>query len=140
MAAQLQRRTGRDGDVVLARHAVEAVDHLERLLVAHDAGVGIILAEEPERAGVVRLHVIDYDIIDGAVSDSLADIAEIFGEELLAHTVHHRHLFIRDDIGIVADAARYGPHALKEGGHTVVNTDIKDVVLYLLHLVTYLKR
>ena len=56
--------------VLFARHAIKALYHAEGLLVAHDDDVGIMLLYQADRARMVRLHMVDDEILDGALADN----------------------------------------------------------------------
>ena len=64
MATDAQRVTTLDL-VEACRDAMEATEHIEGLLIPHDLHVGVALTQETDRATVVRLHVIDDQIIHG---------------------------------------------------------------------------
>ena len=100
--------------VFLVAHVVVAAHHVERLLVAHDLCVGIILLDECERAAVVGLHVVDDDVVDRTVADDAAHVVYELREEVYFYCVYERYLLVIDDIGVVAYAERQGPETLKE--------------------------
>lgn len=81
--------------------AVEALDHLQRLGIADDPDVGVEQAQGADGRRVVRLHVIDHEVVDRAVADRLADIFEQTASESLFDGVDQGDLLVCDQICVV---------------------------------------
>ena len=114
--------------------AIEALHHAEGLLVAHKRDVGVILADEFDGTAVVGLHVIDDEIVDGAVANDLLDIPDIRDEEIHLNGIHETHLLIDDEIGVVGHAVGQGPEPLEKILVAVVDTHVIGAFGNLLHI------
>ena len=125
VVSQVERIAVLHLDVLGSAGAVEALYHLERLRVAHEADVGIVAADESQRARVVGLHVVDDEVVHGAVADHAADFLDVFAEEGHVHRINEGHaLRVFDEIGIVRNALRQKPQALEAVLHAVVHSYI----------------
>lgn len=113
-----------DPDIV--RDAVERGEHPRRLRVANERELRKNSQELPDRAGVVRLHVIDDEELGHPVPESLADGGEVGLEGNPLDRVDERGLSVNDGVGVVGDAARQGPEPLEEVGRPVVRPDVED--------------
>ena len=82
---------------------------------------------------MVGFHVIDDDIVNLAVGYYLSDVLKILFKEILSHTVNHCHLFVIDEIGIVAHTFGQRPHGFEKMCGTVVYAYIIDIVVEFLH-------
>lgn len=61
--------------------AVISVEHLKGFGIAHDLHLGVEQAQGFDRRGVVRLHVIDHQVVDRTVFQDRTDIVdELFAE------------------------------------------------------------
>lgn len=76
---------------------------------------------------MVRLHVVDYQVIHLAVADQRRDMVEIVVDELPFDGVDEGDFFIDDEVGIVADSVGNGPNIFKKMGSPVVETHKPDV-------------
>ena len=119
--------------------AVEPFDHGEGLGVADDAHVGVEAPQRLDRRGVVGLHVVDDQIVDGAVADFAADVLEKAVAEVRLDRVDQRDLLADDQVGVVGDARRQRPQRFEAGGRAVVDayvadagSDFRDVHAYVV--------
>ena len=108
--------------------AEELLHHGEGLGRGDDGGLGVGLQEHVDVGGVVRLHVVDHQIVGLAAIQLSADVAQPLLAEVLVHGVHDGHLLVENDVGIIAHAV--GDHILTlEQVHLmVVDADIADII------------
>ena len=74
--------------ILRAAFTIEASHHLERLLVADDLHLRVVLANEGDGTAVVGLHVVDNEVVDGPFADDLTNILQILREEVHLHRIH----------------------------------------------------
>ena len=114
---------------------VEAAQHLEGLLIAYDLELGVALAQQPDGAAVVGLHVVDDEVVEGTVLEDKVELVEEDVAVADVHRVDERGLLVDDQVGIVGDALREAPHVLEERLHPVVDPYVVDRVGDLWYLV-----
>ena len=56
------------------------------------------LAEERQRSRVVRLHVVNHDVVYRAVAEHAAHVGKVFLEEFRAHAVDYGRFFVVDEV------------------------------------------
>ena len=83
-----------DGDVGFGSRTVVTLDHAHRFGVPYQADAGVVLADEADGSGVIRLHVVDDEIVDGAVANDGADFVKVFGEKSHVDGVNQCHGFL----------------------------------------------
>ena len=81
--------------------AVESLEHLQRLGVAHDLDVGVEHAQCAHGRRVVGFHVVDDQVVDLAVADGLADVLCQTAAEALFDGIYQCDLLVGNQIGIV---------------------------------------
>ena len=113
--------------------AVEALHHLERLFVAHNLDVGVVLLDQRDGTAVVGLHVVDDQIVDGAVADDLVNVLDELREEIDLHGVNETNLLIINEIRVVAYAIGQRPQSFEEMLVAVVDAHVVDVACNFLH-------
>ena len=86
---------------LMVGHAIETFHHAERFLVADNLNVGIILLDECDGPAVVRLHVVDDQVVDGTVTDYFVNVLQKLGEEVHFHGVYQGHLVVDHEIRVV---------------------------------------
>ena len=134
MATDTQRIAALDL-VEARRDAMEATEHIEGLLIPHDLHIGVALTQEADRATVVRLHVVDDQIIHGA---ALQDEVELVEEDIRVADVDRideGRLLVYDEVGVVSHARGDRPDVLEALFHAVVHADVVDGVSDLRYLV-----
>ena len=62
---------------------------------------------------MVGFHVIDDEIVDGAVANDFANVGQIFSKKSYVDGVDERDLVVYNNIGVVRDACRKEPKSLK---------------------------
>ena len=101
--------------------AVEGLYHFERLLVSYYLHLGVELAHDAYRAGVVWLHVVDDKVVDALARWQDGDEAlDVVRELVRLYRVDDGGLLVVDEIGVVGDAARKRPKSLEKVGLAVV--------------------
>ena len=82
----------------------KVVDHVEGLRGSDYSGIGIYLQKIGDIGCVVRLHVLDDQIIRLPVLQYLLDIVEPLMGEIGVHGVHHRDFLVQDYVRIIGHA------------------------------------
>ena len=117
-------------------YAVEAFQHSQRLLVAHNLDVRVIFLDEGDRPAVVRFHVVDDKIIDFSVANHLVNVLEELGEEINLYSIYQRYLLIVNDIRVVAHSVRQRPEALKTMLIAVVYAYV--IILFVISVISFI--
>ena len=78
--------------------AVISVEHLKGFGIAHDLHLGVEQAQGFDRRGVVRLHVIDPQVIDRPVFQDRADIVDELFAERYFDRVDQSDFFVDDQV------------------------------------------
>ena len=111
----------------VAGQSVITFDHGERLGVAHQHHVGEVLAQQADGAGMVGLHVVDDEIVEGLPGEDGAYL----GDELVAggrvDGVDQGGLAVCYQIGVVGHAEGQGEHVLELVFLAVVHAHVGDV-------------
>ena len=88
----------------------EVLHHAEGLGISHDRGVRINLHEVVDVCGMVRLHVLNDEVIGFRSIQNGSDVVQPLMGEIGIYGVHNGDLFILDHIGVVSHAV--GNHIL----------------------------
>ena len=113
----------------------ELVDHLERLGVADDLHLGMAAHNLAHCGAVIRLHVIDDQIVERtAVKDVLEVLEELIGYAPVDGIQQHG-LFIQQHIGVIGHAARDGEYVFKQRQTAVAAAHPVKIILNLLHAI-----
>ena len=96
--AELQLVAVGNDKVVLVPHAVEPLNHLCRLFVAHEFCFGEMRAQQGECAGVVRLNMVDDYIVGLPLAKHAFNFLYIFGHKGSINGVDKRNLFVYNKI------------------------------------------
>ena len=103
-----------DGAAVDVKGEVVA-DHVADLRVADDLCIGITAHGLLERLGVVRLHVVDHQVVR---CSAVQDVGYIFtegGTHGAVHRVEQDSLVVQQEIAVEADAVGHAEHTLEQG-------------------------
>ena len=111
-------------------HVEKLIHHHKGFLVCHNRGVRIYLHEIHNVRGMIRLHMLDHQVIRLSVPQHLCKIIQPLMREVNVHGVHNRNLLIHDDIGVVSHTVRYDILSLKKVHLVVIDPHISDVVCY----------
>ena len=127
MAAEFQSFALSDYFFVLDG-AVEGFQRSEGLGVAHHLHLGEFTKHCGHGAAMVRLVVIDDQVVHFAALEHRLHLEEVFFQEIGLHGIDEGHLFIYDEIGVVGHAVGQLHVVFKLVGVTVVDTDIINVI------------
>ena len=105
--------------------------HGEGLGVAHQLHGGEFLQQEADAAGVVRLQVLDHQVVGGAALELGGHILQPLVRRPAVHGVHDGHLFVQDQVGVVGHAVGDRVLALKKVDGGIVRADIADGIGYV---------
>ena len=83
-------------DIVSRTDVIVSAHHVEGLLVAYDACLGIVLLDERQGAAMVGFDVVDDDVVDGAVADYRAYVGEKLREKVYLNGIDERNLLVVD--------------------------------------------
>ena len=114
-------------------NAIKPLYHAEGFLVADNLYFRIIFLQQCQRTAVVGLHVVDDEVVDFPVAYHFADILDELGEKVHFHRINQAHLFVVDQIRVVAHAVRQRPQSLEQVLVAVVHTDVVDFVCNFSH-------
>ncbi len=92
----------------------ESRQHGEGLGVAHQLHVWVLVRQDADAARVIRLHVVDDQVIWGAALQDLLQVGQPLLQLPGVHRVQHRRLLVQDHPGVVADAVGHGVLAFKQ--------------------------
>ena len=134
--------------VLFARHAIKALYHAESLLVAHDDDVGVMLLYQTDRTRMVRFHMVDDEILDGALADDILYLAQIHLEIADVYRIDQSDRLIIYQVRVVGNPIRQRPHTFKQMLIAVIHSHVVDFSFYhcfwvhnysLFRLIPYLK-
>ena len=128
----------------LLRKSIEKLlYHLEGLCIGYDECGGIPPEHLIDQGAVVRLHMVDDEIVELPPGEGVFHIFKVLAPDGLIATVEKRSLLIQDEIGIVAYAAVQRKEVLEEMKPPVLHADIDDVICYIsgrMHFESPLRR
>ena len=81
-------------------------DHRQRLGVADDPDVGVAQHQLAHRGAMVRLHVVDHQVIQAARPEQVFEVLKEHLADAPVHGVDQRGLLVQHQIGVVGDAVR----------------------------------
>ena len=106
----------------------ELIQHRANLCVAHDRGIGIAQHQFIHCGGVIRLHMVDYQIIQLAPAQHVRDVFKELAGNGTIHGIHHQRFFIIDEIAVVGYAGRDGIYVFKQGKTAILTADPGDFI------------
>ena len=94
-----------DGDIAV-RHGMteELFKELEGLRLADNLGVRIFFQESQSRAGMVRFHMLEDEVVQFTAFEQVFDVFQEFVTARFIHGIDDTSLFVIDEIGIVRNA------------------------------------
>ena len=134
---KLQRMAaGAEGVSLLAHADAVVVDMTEELA---DHGLGHSGAEDLhireaqhhvlQLGGVVRLHVVDHDVVQGAAIQGVVQIFPELVDHLGIHRVKQDGLFVQKQITVIGNALRHAEHALEHRQTAAVGSDPGVIII-----------
>ena len=112
---------------------MESGQHTKRLGVAYNLHSRILLAEQANATRMVRLHVIDNQIIQRASLQSLGYLLQEKIRIADIDRVDQDRLFIDDQISVVRHTVGQRPHVLEERLLAVVYSHVIDLICDFFH-------
>ena len=76
---------------------------------------------------MVRLHVVDDQVVDRPIAEDGADLFEVGVEVAGFDGIYQGGFLVGDQVGVVRDPFRQGPHAFEQSSGAVVYTYVVDV-------------
>ena len=108
----------------LCTDAVEALHHVERLLIAYERYVRVKLTKQTDGTGVVRLHVVDDQIINGAFADNLPHLFYKQVEKVHINRVDQRDFLVSNQVRVIGHPVRQRPQSFKQSLGAVIHAYI----------------
>ena len=88
--------------ITVASNTIETFHHIECFLVAHQYDIGIILLDQGDRTRMVRLHMVNNQVIDFTVTYYRLDFLQIYFEESHINRIYQcHHLVIGYQIRVI---------------------------------------
>ena len=112
---------------------IELAQELESHGGGYDGGLRVFLQEGRYAAGMVRLHMMDHQIVRLAAAQGILQVLHPFPGFTGIYGVHHGHPGIQDDIGVIGDSFREDILAFEQVEIYIVYADITDSVGYFFH-------
>ena len=129
VGAQFQRVAGLYGLADIGGNVLEElIQHGKCFGISHNNRIRIGFHEFHDAGGVVRLHVLDDEIVNLAAVQLRADIVQPFIPETDVDGIEESRLPVKDQVGIVSHAGRNDILSLKEIDLMVVDADIADII------------
>ena len=113
----------------------EVLHHLRGLLIADERDLWIAEHDGLDRGGVVRLHVVDNEIVQLAAVQHVRQIFKEDGRDGVVDRVEQDGLFVQNNVGIVAHAARDGIDVFEQRQPPVVAADPVEILGHFFHTV-----
>ena len=108
--------------------AEKVLDHGEGLGGGHHLCGGIGLQEPEQAAGVIRLHMLNNDVVGGFSAQHVPDVVQPDFREMGVHRVDDGVFFIVDHIGIVGHTVGNAVLALKQVNGVVIDADVMNLL------------
>ena len=109
----------------------EVVHHGEGLGGRHHGGLGVGLQEAVDIGGMVRLHVLDDEVVGLAASERVLQIVQPLMGEMLVHGVHDGHLLVQNNVGVVTHAVGDLVLALEQVHLVIVHAHVQNIACNL---------
>ena len=103
------------GDAAGQLRVEELGDHVLGGGTAQDAHVRVLAGQVGHLGGVVRLHVVDHQIVRGFAVQDVGHIFTEGGTHGAVHRVEQDSLVVHQEIAVEADAVGHAEHALEQG-------------------------
>ena len=127
--AQTQGVTLTHHDTVVGVIVTEKVlHHGKGLFRRHHHGLRVDLQEIGDIGRVIRLHMLDHQIVGIPAAQGILNVVQPFVGKILIHGVHNGDLLIHDGIGIIRHTVGDDVLSFKQVDLMVVNADVLNVV------------
>ena len=128
MLAQIQRIPFSHHDAAIRKVGGEKVlHHSKGFGGGHDLRLRISLGKVHNIGRVIRLHMLDDQIIRHSCAQSVLDIIQPLVGESAVYGIHDGDFFIQDRIGVIGDAIGHLILSFKQIDFPVADSDIADV-------------
>ena len=126
--AELQRVAFFDDQpAVFVSISVKVLHHIKRLSGCRDNSLWIFLHKTGNIGRMIRLHMMDNEIISRPPAKSIFHFAEPFSPETCLNRVAHRRFLIQNHIRIIRHPFRHNILPLKQVYVVIIHADIKNI-------------
>ena len=106
----------------------ELLHHAKGFDVAHQCGSRVTLQETLNAAGVIRLHVLHYQVVRLPVSQQGGNVLQPLVLKMGIHRVHYGNFIVQNHIGVVGHSVGNHILPLKQIHLVVVDSHIADIL------------
>ena len=114
--------------------SVEILHHGEGLGGGDDDSRGIFIHEAGNIGGMIRLHMLDHEVIRKAAGEGFLQAGQPFLAKVLIHRVHDGDFFVQDHVGIIGHAVGDDVLPLKKIEIVIIYTDVNNIICNPVHL------
>ena len=126
--AQAQGIALADDNAAVGVVVAEEVFHHDKGLGGGNHGrLGVDLQEIGDVGGVVRLHVLDNQVVRCTITQCGGDLGDPLVSKVGVNGVHHNGLVVHDQIGVVGHAVRDAILAFKEIHCVIIDTKVNNI-------------
>lgn len=125
----------------IAKVKLELIHHLESLFGGDNGGFRMGLMHQADGGAVIRLHMVDDDVIEWTASKSLFNIVQVLIAIIPVDGIEDRGFFVQQHVGVVGHAAGDGENVFEKGGAVVIGTDPVEIVTdfaNVIHKISFL--
>ena len=127
--AEREGRSVLGDEFVLVREPLKEVFHHGKSLCGrHERGFRIVFEEVHDVRRVVRLHVLDNEIVGLPTVQNRANVVEPFVREFCVHRIEHGDFLVHNHIRVVSHAVGHDILPLKEIDLVVVDANVENTV------------
>ena len=109
----------------------EVLHHRKGLGCRNHLGFRIGFHEGCDTGGMIRLHVLDDQIVRLPAFQRRCQVAQPLLHKVPVSRIHHGHLFVQDHIGIISHTFRHDVHSLKQVDLMIIYPDITDILCHI---------
>ena len=128
------------------RHAIHVkceilLHHDSQLLVADDLHIRVAADKLFKSRAVVRLHMMDHDIVKMAAVQAFFNILKKHGAHSRIDRIKEYSLLVKEQIRVVGDSSRYRIDSLKHRQAPVIRADPEQVLCHIseaIHIFSFL--
>lgn len=125
----------------IAKVKLELIHHLEGLLGGDNGGFRMGLMHQADGGAVIRLHMVDDDVIEWTAGKGLFNIVQVLIAIIPVDGIEDRGFFVQQHVGVVGHAAGDGENVFEKGGAVVIGTDPVEIVTdfaNVIHKISFL--
>ena len=128
----------KDG-AIFERYMEELLEHFDRLRRSDDLRLGMCLCECQKRTAVIRLHVIDDDVVKRTAFQKVRKVIHENVPACIVDPIQDTGLFIIDKVGVIGNPLRERYQIIKARRHEIVCADPVNAVRHFLFIVHHNK-